>query len=231
MTQIRSSGRWISMVIAVLILLTASHLLNAQSDDKKENVNYKWTFAAKVGQGDSRKLVTVSRDTILRSGDQIKLFVNLQRKSYVYVIHRSPSNELTLLFPYSLESQSEMEKNYYIPKGRDWFTLDKNAGEETYYILAASERLTELEDVLRSYTVAQPEKKKDLAVNVVNSVKEIKKRFRTFATLAERPISIAGNVRGTKTGSIDIDRVDIATLATEISANNFYSKTITVDHK
>ncbi|HAP37168.1 MAG TPA: hypothetical protein DCQ28_15015 [Bacteroidetes bacterium] len=202
-----------------------------QNSDTEENVNYKWSFVAKVGTGEGRRLSTITRDTILHSGEEFKMMVNLLKKSYVYVIHKSSTSELSVLYPYSFDAPMELEKNFYIPKGRSWFKLDKNTGDETFYILASQERLTDLENRLRQYSDAAQTNKKDLVAGIITDIKEIKKKYRTYSTLAERPISIAGNVRGTKTDAVDIDRIDIATLATEISANNFYSKTITIEHK
>jgi hypothetical protein len=217
----------------LLLFISGQTILYAamQNTDTNENINYQWSFIAKVGNGDQRRLSTISRDTILHSGEEFKMMVNLQKKSFVYVIYKNSTNDISILFPYSFDSQLELEKNFYIPKGRSWFKLDKNTGDETFYILASQERLVELENKLSQYTSADQEKKKDLAAGIVTEIKDIKKKYRTYSTLAERPISIAGNVRGTKSGSVDIDRVDISTLATEISANNFYSKTITIEHK
>jgi len=209
--------------------LVIAAMQTADGDD--DNVNYKWSFVAKIGSGEDRRVTTISRDTTLTSGEEFKMMVNLQKKTYVYVIYKSSKNEISVLYPYTFEGQMELEKNFYIPKGRSWFKLDKNTGDETFYILASAERLTDFEHTLDRYTGAAQEKKKDLVAEVVSQIKEIKKKYRTYSTLAERPISIAGNVRGTKTGTVDIDRFDIATLATEISANNFYSKTITIEHK
>lgn len=202
-----------------------------QDPEAEENINYKWSFVAKVGTGQERRLTIISRDTILRTGEEFKLMVNLQKKSYVYVIHKSPSTDISVLYPYTFKAEPVTEKNFYIPKGRSWFKLDKNTGEETFYILASWEPLTELETKLSRYADAASELKKELAAEIVSEIKEIKKKYRTYSTIAERPISIAGNVRGTKSESVDLERFDIATLATEISANNFYSKTITIEHK
>ncbi len=219
--------------LSLLLFFGGQTTVNAamQNSDTEENVNYKWSFVAKVGTGEERRLTTISRDTILHTGEEFKMMVNLLNKSYVYVIYKSSKSELSVLYPYSFDSPVELEKNFYLPKGRSWFKLDNNTGDETFYILASQERLIDLEKKLNQYTGEAQEKKKDLVAGIVTDIKEIKKKYRTYSTLAERPISIAGNVRGTKSGSIDIDRIDIATLATEISANNFYSKTITIEHK
>jgi hypothetical protein len=224
----------ITITIAFALLFIGAQTLTyaaMQNGDTDENINYKWSFVAKVGTGSDRKIAMVTRDTVLHTGDEFKMVVNLQKKCYVYVIHKSSANELDVLYPYSFDAQFELDKNYYLPKGRTWFKLDKNAGTETFYILASLERLPDLEQHLNAYITAAADQQKDLATAVVTEIKEIKKKYRTYQTLAERPISIAGNVRGTKTDAINIDKFDVATLATEISANNFYSKTITIEHK
>ncbi len=220
------------LTLIALILFAQSFTYCAmQTGDSEENINYKWSFVAKIGPAGERKIAMVTRDTVLQTGDEFKMMVNLQKKCYVYVIHKGSSNELSVLYPYSFDAQFELEKNYYLPKGRSWFKLDKNGGAETFYILASKERLTDLEQQLNAYITAAADKQKDLATAVVSEIKEIKKKFRTYQTLAERPISIAGNVRGTKPDPVNPDKFDVATLSTEISANNFYSKTITIEHK
>lgn len=217
----------------VILFFAAQHLAMAvmQGGENEENISYKWSFVAKVGPANERKLAMVTRDTVLRSGDEFKMMVHLVKKCYVYVIHKSSTNELSVLYPTSFEAQFELEKNYYLPKGRSWYKLDNNTGTETFYLLASLDRLTDLEQRMNSYLVANKDQQKELASAVVSEIKDIKKRYRTYSTLAERPISIAGNVRGSKKDEMNIDKFDVANWATEISANNFYSKTITIEHK
>ena len=222
------------VVVALSAALGTSALVVAQDAVPAENVQYKWAFVARGGEAGKHHIGVVTKDTSMVTGDEFKLFVNCTMQSYVYVVHKSSRNEVTLLFPYSLEmfdKDFKLDKNYYIPKGREWFALDKNTGTETFYILASSERLTDLEKDLQLFFKAPDEKRSDAAALVVNEIKDIKKKFRTFSTLAERPISIAGNVRGQEPKAIDPDRIDVASVATEVSANNFFSKTITIDHK
>ena len=221
-----------SCVVVLLIGATAS--LYAQTPPPQNNVQYAWTFVARSGEVGHRHIGVVTKDTALKSGDEFKLFVNLTKECFVYIIHKNPDGQLALLFPYDtsmFQNGYSVDKNFYIPKGRQWFTLDKNPGTEIFYVFASSERLTALEASLHGYFASESGKKVDAATLVVNEIKETKKRFRTFSTIAERPISIAGNVRGAEEKGMDPERIDIATLATEISANNFFSKTITIDHK
>jgi hypothetical protein len=101
------------------------------------------------------------------------------------------------------------------------FKLDEQVGHETFYLLATTERLTNLETLLSTYATASRSEQSQIATNIVSEVREVKKRYRQFATLAERPVPIAGNVRGP----------DIGDLAVDITAQNFYSKTFTIEHR
>lgn len=51
-----------------------------------ENVAFQWSFGAMVGSGKNSKFVSVTRDTVLNSGDEVKMFVQLTKECYVYVI-------------------------------------------------------------------------------------------------------------------------------------------------
>ncbi|MEX2116673.1 MAG: DUF4384 domain-containing protein [Bacteroidota bacterium] len=199
--------------------------------DNKENVAFRWAFGALVGK--SKNLVPITRDTTLASGDEMKMFVELKRDCFVYIIHYSAQGEIGLLFPESLRQFAgdyKVDKNYYVPKGRSWFELDKNIGKETFYLIAASERLLELEALMGEYESAPGEKKPDLAKQILAEIRDVKRKFRTFTTLAERPVTIGGNIRGVDEAD-KAKRPDVSSLASEISASNFYSKTFTIDHK
>ncbi len=198
---------------------------------EEENIKFRWAFGAIAGK--ERKFVSVNRDTQLVTGDELKMLVELRKKCFVYVIHRSPKGTISLLFPYTLKQFSTdyaLNKNYYIPMGRDWFRLDKTTGAESFHVLASVDRLGELEDLLGQYAKADEQKKADLAELIISEMRNVRKRYKTFTTLAERPISIGGNIRGVQKAE-ESQKPDVATVAKEISANNFYSRTFTLDHQ
>ena len=198
-----------------------------------ENVGFKWAFGAMVGSGKDRKFVSVTRDTTLMSGDEIKMFVELTKDCFVYVIHSGPRGEIDLYFPYDLKDLNAGYKtatNYYLPKGRRWDKFDNNVGRESFYVLAASDRLVELEALLSSYLSADNSKRPPISEQIIAEIRNVKKKFRTFTTLAEKPITIGGNVRSLEKAE-EARRPDVSTIATQISANNFYSKSFTIDHK
>jgi hypothetical protein len=193
------------------------------------NIGFQWAFGALVG--DNKQLVPITRDTVLKSGEEIKMMVKLTKDCFVYCIHQGPNGELDVLFPYNIKKFNfSVDKNYYIPKGRTWITLDKNTGKEIFFLLASTERLLDIETKISDYFDADASKKPALAATIVNEIRGARQRFATFATLAEKPLTIGGNVRGTEKVE-ESHRPDVADIATEISANNFYGKTITIDHQ
>ncbi len=199
--------------------------------DEGENIAFRWGFGAFLNSG---KFVSITKDTTLQSGEEMKMVVELVKDCFVYVIYQTSKGEINQLFPYDmsqfLSNDYVRGKNYYIPKGRGWNKLDKNTGRETFYLLATSQRLPELELLLSKYNSADAASKPTIASDIVKEIRDVKRKFRTFATLAERPATIGGNIRGV-TKQEEIKRPDVATIATHISASNFYSKTFTIDHK
>ncbi|MEP0822118.1 MAG: DUF4384 domain-containing protein [Ignavibacterium sp.] len=203
----------------------------APAQDNKENVAFRWGFGALVGK--EKKFVPITRDTTLATGDEIKMVVELKKECFVYLIHHSPNGDVSLLFPEDIRQFAgdyNVGKNYYIPKGRGWFELDSNAGRETFYLLAANERLLELEALIGEHAAASRDARPDVAKKILAEIRDVKRKFRTFTTLAERPVTIGGNIRGVDEAE-PARRPDVASIATEISASNFYSKTYTIEHK
>jgi hypothetical protein len=195
------------------------------------NIGFEWAFGALLGK--SKTMVSITHDTTLNSGEEIKMMVKLTRDCFVYVVHQDSKGEVELLFPYKIQQfQSDYvaDKNYYVPKGRGWSPFDKNTGKEIFFLIASTERLLDLEVKLGNYFSADNSKKQSMASDIVIEIRNVRKHFSTFSTLAEKPVTIGGNIRGTEKVE-GARRPDVAMIATHISANNFYSKTITIDHQ
>ena len=203
----------------------------SQVASSSTNVDFDWAFG--VYSEKDKKLISVDRDTALKSGDDLKMLINISKECFVYVIHYGPKDEVELLFPYNLQqfkTDYKINKNYYIPEGKSWSTLDQQEGKEVFFIVASNKRIPELEDKLSAYMSAPAGKKTALAKEVVSEVRGVRKRFANYTTVAEKPVTIGGSIRGTgKAG--DEKRPDIATIAKRVTAQNLYTKTITIDHK
>jgi hypothetical protein len=197
------------------------------------DIAFHWAFGALVGGDSDRKLESITGDRALNSRDRLKMMVELQKECYVYIIYYGTQDQVKLLFPYSLSQLTtdyQPNKRYYIPQGGAWFELDQNVGSEVFHVLASAERLKGLEAVLNQYDSAATENKPSVAKQILAEIRDLKKQNRQLATPAERPINIGGNVRGLDRPQ-GADGPDVATIAQDIMASGFYSRTITIEHR
>ena len=115
-----------------LILVAVVLVTSLAAAQEKPNVSFEWAFATLSSAAKEPALVPIARDTALQTGDPLKMMVRLKTECFVYVIHENPAGEIALRFPYDLKqftTDYKTGKNYFVPKGREWFTLDTNAAK------------------------------------------------------------------------------------------------------
>jgi len=229
-----AAGLLVIISVVVLALFTGAHPASPSTAavQNDENVSFRWAFGAMAGK--EKRFVSITRDTVLKSGDDMKMYVELVKDCFVYVINQDSRGTISVVFPTDgfkqFVADYKVGKSYFIPKGRSWFQLDKNVGRETFYLLGSSERLIELESLIGDYLSADESKKQELAQNIIAEIRNVRKRYKSFATLAEKPITIGGNVRGMEKAE-EVKRPDVSTIATHITATNFYGKTFSIEHQ
>jgi hypothetical protein len=216
-------GRWVVVLWAVLGLsllypgLPGTGRAPAQDVAK---VNFLWAFEALVTEGNVTKQVPIREDMRLKTGDQLKMFVELRTPCFVYVIHHGAQGEVQLLFPYNTQqftADYQAAKLYEIPPQDGWFRLNEHAGRETFYLVASAQRLLDLEKLLDTYTAAKPAEQPQVATNILTELRNMIRQHRSSVPPG-RPVPIAGNMRQGVEGL-------------EITASNFYSKTFTIEHR
>ena len=97
-------------------------------------------------------------------------------------------------------------------------------------MLASAQRLFDLEALINQYESAAKAKKLGLAEKITSEIRSLRKRHLKFKTYAERPVNIIGNLRGTEKAET-VKTQDIAKYAVEISADTFFSRTFTIEHR
>ena len=195
-------------------------------------VDFRWAFAAKTLRDGKSSTQPVTQDMALKSGDQIKMMVELQRKCFVYIFHDNRRDGVKLLFPYALqqfEGDYQPERRYYIPRGEAWFRLDENPGQEVFYLVASAKRLDELEKAYLRHESAEAALKVDTARALVDLIRELRREHRELSSPAERPVPIGGALRSVEKVQ-DPDRLDIAAFADEIMSSGFVARTYTIEH-
>jgi hypothetical protein len=222
-------------VIFGLVLIGSTTAVTAarENDPGEANITFQWTFGAVKKAVAGPKFDLITGDTSLNSGDQIKFFVKLETQSFVYLIYHSSQGQLSVLFPYRfkpLGSESHAPGQYYIPQNDQWFELDDHTGQETFYLLASANRLHDLETLVNDYESADRNKQPVLCDEIIAEIRRLRKQNLQFKAYAEKPVTIIGNLRGSQeTKATGVH--NLADHAVEIKANNFFSRTFTIDHR
>jgi uncharacterized protein DUF4384 len=214
--------RWVVYVCtAVVLSLMVPRLpgtASAQASDE-DKVGFVWAFEALVAEGNITKQVQIKEDMKLKTGDQLKMFVELRKLCFVYVIHHGARGEIQRLFPYDIQqftTDYQTSKIYEIPPDDGWFRINEQAGLETFYLVASAQRLADLEQLLAIYAAAQPAEQPLAATNILAELRNLLKQHRA-SMQPGRPVPIAGNMRKGIEG-------------VEIAAPQFYIGTFTIEH-
>ncbi len=206
----------------VLMLGAAQAPARAAETDKPE-VRLRWALGAIDPGG---KPTAVQKDTQLGTGTKLKFLVEPMSAGSVYLMLLDSSDELQVLYrKASTLSATAGGAPTYIPPGSQWFELDEGAGMDTFFLLASVEPLKDLEKLLDRHEAGDAASKKSITAAIVEEIRRLNKAYRDFARPVERPVMVGGQTRGTATASASIDR-----LAVEVEAEQFYGKTITIDH-
>lgn len=199
-----------------------------------ETISFRWAFGTLVDEGPTLRLEPIRHDRSMKSGDHFKMMVEPRSRCFIYVIYHNSQGEMVMLFPYSLEqfpTGFEPNRKYFIPQGERWFQLDWHPGRETFYLLASVHRLVEIENLLKTYESADPEKKPTITTQILAQIRNERMLHREFAENAERPGAIGGTIRGIEKAEGE-NRLSIEPIAEVItSSTGFYAKTFTIEHQ
>lgn len=205
----------ITSTATMLLLLAVWCLPSASKEGDGKTVSLRWAVGALDAAGSQPTAIV--KDTHLPTGTKLKLLVEPMSKGSVYLLLLDSAGELQVLYrKSSTVTKAADGKPTYIPPGSQWFELEKGAGMETFFLLAAVEPLKQLDQLLDSHAPATA---------VVDEVRRLNKAYRDFARPVERPVMIGGQTRGAQDTAGAIDK-----LAVEVEAEKFYGKTITIDH-
>ncbi len=197
------------------------------------DVDFRWAFAARSIQDGKRVTRPVTEDMVLKSGDRLKMMVELEKRCYVYLFHEDRRTGIKLLFPYTLQQFTKYYRpgrKYYIPRADGWFKLDNNPGKEKFYLIASARRLKGLEKAYLEYASAQGDAKIEQGKALLERIEDLCRERRMLCTPAERPVTIGGALRSVKKVR-HTKRLDIAGFADEIVSEGFTARTYTIEHE
>ncbi len=201
------------------------------SEDEK--VSFRWAFGVLTMGDEGPRLEAVRSHAALKAGDKLKMMVELQKKCFVYVIYQNAQGEVSMLFPYSMEqfaNDYQPHKRYFIPKKDAWFQLDEHIGSETFYLMASTRRLSEVEYLMNRYESADPQKKPQIADQMAAEIREIGGGQKEMLSQGEKTASSESLTRGVERAQ-GRDTADVSAFAEEIASFGVYVRTITIDHR
>jgi hypothetical protein len=217
-----SYSRIVRVWFAAITVLAFAAGLGATLADPESSagtVELRWALGAWETNGEKPTAVTADRQ--LDTGTKLKFLVEPLSPGSVYLILLDSADEIHVLYR---ESTTEVPGRAYVPPGQHRFELNDHAGRETFFLVASVEPLEELDQLLARYAEAEGADKGELGDAVVTEIRRLHTVHRKFSRPVEKPVMIGGQMRSGSTGSA------IDELAVEISAEQFYGKTITIDH-
>jgi hypothetical protein len=222
--------RRIAVLLAVIFI--ASAVAYAQTPAGKNDIGFLYAFGAYVGPQGKGKVVSVQNETTLRVGDRLKLFFEPKSDQYFYLLHISSQGELTPLFPAAAQPAKVVRgTKMFIPADNNWFELDAHPGQEKFFLIATAERLDRLEELCARHTALK--NKADLqasADEILDEIKRLRQKNKQLSAPAEKPVRIGGSLRGQQPSSSPAVP-DITSLAAEVTAPGFYSRTFSIEHR
>jgi hypothetical protein len=134
-------------ILRQLLLILLLAWLSAGPAWAGEPVGVAWAFFLKDGEGQVKSLGFDAAEGFA-AGDLLRIYLQLQEKTYVYLYLDDSRGDLYLVFPPTPDfygGDFPAWQKFYIPSGRGWFTLDSGNGKERFYLLATNHRLIGLE--------------------------------------------------------------------------------------
>jgi hypothetical protein len=231
--KLRKAFRCTAVLLSLVFVQAAAVSAGGPAVGQSLNadVDFRWAFASQTTVGGKQTITPITQDTALKSGDQIKMMIEPQRRCFVYVFHYNQRDGLKLLFPYSLQQFSvdyQVKQKYYVPRGEAWFKLDNNTGKEVFYLLSSATRLEDLEKTYMQYESTAGPAKAEAANAVIDRIRTLRREHMT--TPAERPVPIGGAVRGIDQAP-ESGKFDIASFADEVLSTGFVARTFTIEHQ
>lgn len=233
MDILRWRERLLLTALALIIVLFFDENLCAQSrPSEQDSLHFHFGALALLNNQKASKLVPLASNSTLTTGDRIKFFLETSKAAFFYIFHHGPDGALSLLFPLDLKkAKMPAGERAEIPEATLWFELDTVTGVEKFFLLASSSRLLRLEDLWARHTNLKDRfELSNSTRSLMAEIARLNKQSSSLTAAAEKPVRLAGKVR-TLTQADPIVLPENNTFAEAITAQGFYGKTFTIEHR
>jgi hypothetical protein len=205
-------------VTAILLLVTAGAPAVA-AETAEQQIELRWALGAQDAEGETPS--AVHKDSRVETGTRLKFLLEPLSAGSVYLILLDSNDDIHVLYR---ETTEVYDGKAYVPPGRQWFEVDDPPGRETFFLLASVDPLNELDRLLEQHDQAGGSADSaELSDAIVAEIRRVQKANRNFSKPVEKPVMIGGRTRDANSDALD-------QLATQVTAEKFFGKTITIDH-
>lgn len=192
---------------------------NASAQD---SVQFSWAILHDTPEG--RRALDTSRPIELGNGATLQIYIEQQPRTFIYLYLLDSADNLTFLFPERADfySTPPIGGTFWVPSEKEHFELVPPAGQERMYLLASASRLIDLEELTAKFIDRPDDPERKGAI--IQELKKIRRSHSALARNTEMSVPVAGTVltRGEQTATFD---------ATKVSATDFYSKILRINHE
>jgi len=155
-------------------------------------VSLTWAFVRLEKDG-GKTVVDFSAHPIVRAGDRLQVYIEPLTRMHIYLFLFDSSRDLSLLYPPAPRSPpvpGGAGQGWMLPDKEQWFTIDEKTGEEQFFLLASTARLSRLEDLTAAW-LKNP-KSADAKARVLDEIKEQRRRHSSLTGQVEKGVPMAG---------------------------------------
>lgn len=218
--------------ILLIFMITISATWIAELSADNNSITFLWAFTALTGTQHDKRVIGLTTDSVLYSGDKFKIMFEAEDRCYFYILFKGSDEKTLVLYPKKFESNRHLaieNESTFLPSKYDWFTLDEKTGKETLYVLVSPETLPEIESLLEQYYSASSESRDRVGQLIVNFIDKKESFNRPLIAKAEKPIQIGGAIRSLSSSALPEN--EISKFTEEITVEEFFIRTYSIEHR
>ncbi|SVB25876.1 uncharacterized protein METZ01_LOCUS178730 [marine metagenome] len=158
-----------------------------------------------LSQDNQNSVFIVEQGQALKSGDLLKLNFEYPKNASFYVCYLSSADEYLLVYSTGAESrglQETGEEAEAMYETLGWLALDDHTGVETFILIASTEPLSRLEELVDNYDQAKGKSRKRFHKRITQHLKDLEDGFVKEAGVQltqrlEKPVIAGVTFRGT----------------------------------
>ncbi len=221
----RVRGAALAAAAAIVLLLGIPALRGDAQIQAGGALLLKWAFIGPL-KGGQKKVIDFATSPSVKAGDRLEVYLEALSSAYVYLFLYDSTRDLTLLYPENPRAPAlpgGEGSGRILPGEDEWYTFDAATGEEQFYLLASTKRLSRLEDLTAAWMKNQ--KSAEAKARVLDEIKAQRRLHSGLTAAVEKGVAMAGTFQSRAMGP------EIVGDATLVEAKGFYTRTLRFAHE